>query len=82
VCWPALPDGWDVHIGDDGNPSGDFIKHNPDGSTERLHPDLGDSSRGPHWDYGKYSPGPTGNKGSRIYPKPNDPGGWIEWTSK
>src|SRR5439155_18798000 len=49
------------------------VKNNPDGTTETLHPDLGDSSHGPHWDYGKYGPG--GNRTGRIYPNPNDPGG-------
>src|SRR5206468_11580771 len=49
------------------------VKNNPAGTTETLHPDLGDSSHGPHWDYGKYGPG--GNRTGRIYPNPNDPGG-------
>lgn len=77
---PNLPDGWDVEVDPKTGKAGDYVKHNPDGSTEKLHPDLGDSTHGPHWDYNKYGPG--GNQGGRIFPDENGPGGWIEWTKK
>jgi len=37
---PSLPDGWDRGTDGNGNPTGDFVKNNPDGTTETLHPDL------------------------------------------
>jgi hypothetical protein len=57
----------------DGN--GDFVKDNSDGSTEKLHPDLGDSKHGPHWDYNYYPPSGPGAYGGRIYPDPDSTGG-------
>jgi uncharacterized lipoprotein YbaY len=54
---------------------GDFVRNNPDGSTEKLHPDL-DSSKGPHWDYNYYPPSnQPGAYGGRIYDDPESMSG-------
>jgi len=76
---PNLPDGWEHETMPDGSLTGDFIKHNPDGSTERLHPDLDHPTEGSHWDYGEYDRPGQNNRAGHIYPNENNTGGYIVW---
>ncbi len=79
---PTLPDGWDYQTDPQGNPTGDYVKNNPDGSQETLHPECGPGqggSHGPHWDYGEYNRPGQPNRTGRIYPNSNGGGGYIVW---
>jgi hypothetical protein len=56
---------------------GNFIRNNPDGSTEKLHPDLGPNTpEGRHWDYNYYPPSnQPGAYGGRIFDDPESTSG-------
>jgi hypothetical protein len=74
--WPGYNPNSPNAPGYEPNGQGDYEKHNPDGSTDKIHADLGDSKHGPHWDYNHYpAPGQTGAYGGRIYPDPSSTGG-------
>ena len=56
--------------------SGDYVRNNPDGSQEWVHPDL-NGAEPDHYDYSKRYPGQPGVDAGKIYSCQNGQGIYV-----